>query len=217
MHTFLLWPWWTARNPAAESDYLCPVSIAASLWAKSLKMTIIALTHHCLPGMHFGWLLQSSSHWVFDMIYSFLAPWHFSSSKVFTALLALLTLLVFQLNHLCNLLLNSHLTAPQTPDSTQVWFYCEGHPNSWLISKTLARLARRHRQSPAESWCRPPWLLTLRKPRRPAADLLNTVDERSSNDKPVSSLCWCFPLSISPAPKNKKTKQNKTKQKTSTN
>lgn len=53
---------------AAESDNLCPVSIAASLWAKSLKMTV-SLHRHII-----AWLACTLNdfcrivvHWFLDM------------------------------------------------------------------------------------------------------------------------------------------------------
>lgn len=47
---FFFWPWWTARDPAAESDHLCGVSTAASLRAKSPKM------YHCTDTSLPAWL-----------------------------------------------------------------------------------------------------------------------------------------------------------------
>lgn len=107
-------------------------------------MTIIALTHHCLAGMHFEWLLQNGGSLVFlDMIYSF--------SPLCPMRPPLIVLEAFQSK---TSWIVPNLTAQQTTDPTQVWRYCEGHYNLRLISETLPALQGDSARSkrPAESW-----------------------------------------------------------------
>lgn len=136
--------------PATESDNLCPVSTAAILQAKSLKMTVSLLWHIIVRlACTLNDFCRIVTHWFLDMMYSFF---------ILISLLVLnvpFTCLYWQLCRCKYLQLISPLivgsnVSLQTTNYTQVWLCCIGHFNFRLISWTSQGDSE---HCPAESWC----------------------------------------------------------------
>lgn len=147
---FFFWPCY----PTTESDNLCPVSTAAILPAKSLKMTVSLLWHVI------AWLACTLNdfctivtHWFLDMIYSFWFIFPFDMPTCPKCSLICLYwqlckfLKYFQLN---SLLIVGSNASQQNTNYTQVSLCCKGHFYVRLISQTSQG---DNEHCPAESWC----------------------------------------------------------------
>lgn len=137
----------------------------ASLQAKILKMTIIAVTHHCLA---LAALLN-------DFCFHLRIVFYFSSCYLHPMMFQFITSLTFEIITL------NQIKLKQPPTVWKYLCFC-----GWML--VVADPAGRQCERPNETWCLSSWLLTFRLPRWTKRNLLNMVYLHSSDDKPLSPL-----------------------------